>query len=313
MRNGPFLIKNEAFLMRNGVFLTKNGSFLAKNRMFLIRDRSFLTKNGSFLIRNTVFQTLKRVFLAVSKPFLGKKDRKGEKTMASSGNWLPGDREGQLNMAKVWYSVVQSRGGTWGIPPQTMTDLQTAANDAEIVLQTAQSSDRTPAITTECQRLFGELVAKMRFIKDRYFKTPPLVDEDYTALLLKVPDTTRSPRGTPKAQMTAEIGRSGTAMLILHYKYAEGTESLADPHTDIRYQVRYGVLPPPGIPPAGKDLTKVPTEPEELPIVFSTKRKKDIINFDPADSGKTAYFDIRIENGVDAYGPWCPIFHAIVP
>jgi hypothetical protein len=50
-------------------------------------------------------------------------------------------------------------------------------------------------------------VAKMRFIKDRYFKTPPLVDEDYTALLLKVHDTTRSPRGTPKAQMTAEIGR----------------------------------------------------------------------------------------------------------
>jgi hypothetical protein len=233
--------------------------------------------------------------------------------MASSGNWLPGDREGQLNMAKVWYSIVQTRGGTWGIPPATMMDLQTATGNAETVFQTAQSSDRTPAITTECQRLFGELVAKMRFIKDRYFKTPPLVDEDYTALLLKVPDSTRSPRGTPKAQMTAEIGRSGTAMLILHYKYAEGTEALADPHTDVRYQVRYGVLPPPGIVPAGTDLTKAPTEPEELPIVFATKRKKDIINFDPADSGKTAYFDIRIENGVDAYGPWCPIFHAIVP
>jgi hypothetical protein len=233
--------------------------------------------------------------------------------MASSGNWLPGDREGQLNMAKVWYSVVQSRGGTWGIPPQTMTDLQTATSNAEIVLQTALSSDRTPAITTECQRLFGELVAKMRFIKDRYFKTPPLVDEDYTALLLKVPDTTKTPRGAPKAQMTAEIGRSGTAMLILHYKYAEGTESLANPHTDVRYKVRYGVLPPPGIPPAGKDLTKVPTEAEDLPIVFDTKRKKDIINFDLTDSGKTAYFGIRIENGVDAYGPWCPIFHAIVP
>jgi hypothetical protein len=72
--------------------------------------------------------------------------------------------------------------------------------------------------------------------------------------------------------MTAEIGRSGTAMHILHYKYAEGIESLADPHTDIRYQVRYGVLPPPGIPPAGKDLTKVPTKPEDLSIVFATKR-----------------------------------------
>jgi hypothetical protein len=156
----------------------------------------------------------------------------------------------------------------------------------------------------------------MRFIKDRYFKKPPLLDEDYTVLLLNVPDTSRSPRGTPKAQMTAEIGRSGTAMLILRYKYIEGTESLADPHTDVRYQVRYGVLPPPGIAPAGKDLTKVPVDPEKLPIVFSTKRKKDIINFDPNDSGKTAYFDIRIDNGTSGetgYGPWCPIFHAIVP
>jgi hypothetical protein len=52
---------------------------------------------------------------------------------------------------------------------------------------------------------------------------------------------------------------------------------------------------------------------EELPIVFATKRKKDIINFDPTDSGKTAYFCIRIENGVGQYGPWRPIFSAIVP
>jgi hypothetical protein len=228
-------------------------------------------------------------------------------------NWLPGTREGQLNIAKVWATAIQNKGTAWGIPANILPELQTSITESEQILQTALSADRTPAITTECQRLFGVLVEKLRFIKDRYFKTPPLVDEDYTALLLKVPDTTRSPRGTPKAQMTAEIGRSGTAMLILHYKYAEGTESLADPHTDVRYQVRYGVLPPPGIEPAGTDLTKTPTAPEELPIVFATKRKKDIINFNPNDSGKTAYFDIRIENGTGEYGPWCPMFHAIVP
>ena len=231
-------------------------------------------------------------------------------------NWVPGTREGQLNMAKVWATTIQTKQTAWGIPAGTLTELQTAITDAETILQTALSSNRTAVITTECQRLFGVLLEKMRFIKDRYFKTPPLLDENYTTLLLKVPDTTRSPRGTPRAQMTAEIGRSGTAMLILHYKYAEGTESLADPHTDIRYQVRYGVLPPPGVEPAGTDLTKTPTAPEELPIVFATKRKKDIINFNPNDSGKMAYFDIRIENGVGGetgYGPWCPMFHAIVP
>jgi hypothetical protein len=218
-------------------------------------------------------------------------------------------------MARVWVTTIQTRGAAWGIPAASVTELQSAITEAEAILQTALSAERTAAITTECQRLFGILVEKMRFIKDRYFKTPPLVAEDYTALLLKTPDTNKSPRGIPKAQMTAEVGRSGTAMLILYYKYAEGTESLADPHTDVRYQVRYGVLPPPGIEAAGTDLTKAPVKAEELPVVFSTKRRKDIIMFNATDSGKTAYFDIRIENGTgeDGYGPWCPIFHAIVP
>ena len=228
-------------------------------------------------------------------------------------DWLAGTREGQLNMAKVWQNVVQTKGSGWGIPANIMAELGQAVQSAEAILQTALSGDRTPTITTECQRLFGELTHSMRFIKDRHFKKPPLVDEDFTALLLHVPDTVKSPRGAPKAQKTAEIGRSGAVMLILHYKYAEGTEGLANPHTDIRLQVRYGVLPPPGIAPAGMDLTKVPTNPAELPVVFATKRRKDIINFDPNDSGKTAYFDIRIENGTGEYGPWCPMFHAIVP
>jgi hypothetical protein len=113
--------------------------------------------------------------------------------------------------------------------------------------------------------------------------------------------------------MTAEIRRSGTDMLILAYHYAEGTEHLADPHTDISKQVRWGLLPPPGITPAGTDLTKVPTDPLELPEVFDTHRKTDIINFPIESSGKTAYFVIRLHNGKSGYGPYCPIFHAIVP
>jgi hypothetical protein len=238
---------------------------------------------------------------------------KGVYGMAISHDWFPGTREGQLNMAKVWATVIQNRGAGWGIPAGTQAELTASIAESESILQTALSADRTAAITAECQRIFSILAEKMRFMKNRYFKTPPLVDEDYTALLLKVPDTTRSPRGTPKAQMTAEIGRSGTAMLILHYKYAEGTESLANPHTDVRCQVRYGILPPPGIKPAGKDLAKVPADPEDLPVVFSTQRRKDIVNFAPNDSGKTAYFDIRIENRNQGYGPWCPMFHAVIP
>jgi hypothetical protein len=216
-------------------------------------------------------------------------------------------------MAKVWVSTLKSKASAWGVPPEEENALTSATAEGDQILQAARSADRTPIITTECQRLFGKMTEKMRFIKDRYFKKPPLQDEDFTALLLNPPNPVRTRRGIPKAQMTAQIGRSGAAMLILIYKYAEGTEGLADPHTDIRRQVRYGLLPPPGTARIGKELDKIPEEPEELPIVFATKRRKDILNFDPADSGKTAFFAIRLENGNGEYGPWCPMFHAIIP
>jgi hypothetical protein len=216
-------------------------------------------------------------------------------------------------MAKVWDAVIAAKMTLWNIPQNVYQDLQALIAPAETILAQLDSPDRTTVITAEANRIFGELTAHMRFIKDRYFKTPPLVAEDYLSLLLNLPDTTRTPRGDPRAQVTAEIKRSGTDMLILVYKYAEGTEHLADPHTDISRQVRWGLLPPPGIAPIGTDLTKVPTDSKELPEVFDTHRKTDIINFPIGSSGKTAYFVIRLHNGKSGYGPYCPIFSAVVP
>ncbi|MDR0602571.1 MAG: hypothetical protein LBG42_09355, partial [Treponema sp.] len=87
-----------------------------------------------------------------------------------------------------------------------------------------------------------------------------------------------------------------------------------DPRTDLKRQVCFGLLPPPGVAPSGSDLTKVPTLPEELPEVFDTSRRIDYLNFPPGSSGKTAYIAIRLNNGKpDGYGPWCPIFHVTVP
>jgi hypothetical protein len=43
-----------------------------------------------------------------------------------------------------------------------------------------------------------------------------------------------------------------------------------------------------------------------------TKRKKGLIEFDFGDSGKTAYFAVRIENG-GKNGPWGPPAQALIP
>jgi hypothetical protein len=78
------------------------------------------------------------------------------------------------------------------------------------------------------------MTVRMRFIKDRYFKEPPLEPKDFVSLLLNISDTTR----IPHVQMTAEIRRSGSDMFIPAYKYAKGTEHLADPRTNISKQIR---------------------------------------------------------------------------
>jgi hypothetical protein len=234
--------------------------------------------------------------------------------------WLPTKREDILGMAKVWLDVLDTAKATaWGVPTAERAELVPLVSTAEGKLAAAKSNERTPVITAECREAFDALVTKMRFIKGRYFKAPPLTDADFTLLELSPPDTIHSKRGTPKAQMTAEIGRSGTAMLILKLVYAEGTEALADPHTDIECQVRHGKLNPvsPVSNAAAGEIAAVPLNPLELPVVFTTRRKREIITYTNADSGKTAFFCLRISNGAGGesagYGPWCPIFSAVIP
>ncbi|MDR0720068.1 MAG: hypothetical protein LBF78_10570 [Treponema sp.] len=235
--------------------------------------------------------------------------------MAKNRDWLPSKREDQLEMAKVWLTVLQTQAAAWGVPEAETAALLSLTTAADNILMLAKGSGRTPVITAQCRDTFAALTEKMRFIKNRYFLTPPLTHADYAALLLNQPDTTYSPRGTPRAQMTAEIGRSGTAMLFLKLVYAEGTEDLADDHTDMEYQIRWAKYSPlhPASNPASGEVAAVPALPEELPVVFTTKRKRELITFENGDSGKTAYFAIRIGNGNKEYGPWCPLFSSIIP
>lgn len=50
MRNGLFLMRNEAFLGGNGPFLGRNELFLIRNEAFLIGNELFLGRNEPFPI-----------------------------------------------------------------------------------------------------------------------------------------------------------------------------------------------------------------------------------------------------------------------
>jgi hypothetical protein len=223
-------------------------------------------------------------------------------------------------MAKNWVTVLAVKGTLWGVTDAEKAELADHVQDAEAALTKAKSEEtRTPVATAQCKAAFDALVKFMRNMKKRHFLSPPLVPADYVSLGLDPSDTTYSRRGVPKAQMTAEIGRSGTGMLLLKLVYAEGTEALADPHTDIKFQVRHGKYNPanPMSNAAAGEIGVIPDNPLQLPAAFTTRRRREMIVFNNTDSGKTVYFDIRISNdtGVEdeGCGPWCPIFSSVIP
>jgi hypothetical protein len=55
-----------------------------------------------------------------------------------------------------------------------------------------------------------------------------------------------------------------------------------------------------------------PANPDDLRKSFYTKRKKDLIDFEYGDSGKTAYFAVQVEND-GKKGPWGPLTSALIP
>jgi hypothetical protein len=221
--------------------------------------------------------------------------------MAHYTDWLPTTREGILAMADDWISVCTARQTDWNIPAMALTELTTFKGNAATALETAKNeTTRTPVATAQCKEAFDALIALMRDFKRRYFLSPPLLDSDYISLGLNPRDTTPTASGTPTAQVTVETYLVGRHELGVKMIYVTGTA--ADP-ANKGFRIWYSVVAAGETPPAN---------PGELRNSFYTKRKKDLIEFDFGDSGKTVYFAVQIENE-GKKGPWGPLVSALIP
>jgi hypothetical protein len=204
-------------------------------------------------------------------------------------------------MAADWLSVCIGKKTAWNIPDAAMEELITLSKAAEAALETAKNeTSRTPVATAQCKEAFDALIAFMRDFKRRYFLSPPLLDSDYISLGLKPRDPIPTPSGPPTAQVTVETYLVGRHELGVRIIYVVGSPT--DP-ANKGYRIWYSVVAPGETPPAN---------PDDLRKSFFTKRKKDVIEFDFGDSGKTAYFGVQIENE-GKKGPWGPLVSALIP
>jgi hypothetical protein len=224
-----------------------------------------------------------------------------EKTMPHYNEWLPSTRAGQLEMCRNWIGILTAEQRTaWGIPADKFNALGTAYSNALVLFQKAASSERTAAITAQCQTAFKAMTDTMRDFKKRYFLSPPLEDADYVRLGLKIPDHTPTQSGSPTAQVTLESSLVGRHELGIKIVYLTGNP---DDKANKGYRIWYSVVAPGETPPA---------DPEELYKSFYTKRKKDRMEFEYGDSGKTAWFAVQVEND-GKKGPWGPLVSALIP
>jgi hypothetical protein len=207
---------------------------------------------------------------------------------------MPGKRAGQLVMCRNWIGVMTAELRTrWNIPQDRFLELGNLFGNAQTFLQKAESSDRTPVITEQCKEAFEALTAAMRFFKAHYFLLPPLTNADIVNLGLTPRDTHPTPLGPPTAEVTVETFLSGRHELGMKIVYVSGNP---EDRANKGYRVWYKTVPP------GEAVTN----PKQLDESFFTRRRKDMVRFDFADSGKTAWIAVQVEND-GKKGPWGPV------
>ena len=158
--------------------------------------------------------------------------------------WLSAIRSRILETGKICPVIVALKVGLWNIPNTVFAELNDRFMEAGTALKEAQAAPRGEVLNTRVRVTFEKLAACMRDIKARYFKQPPLLDEDFVALLLKPPKKKYSPIGKPTAQVIADIILHGAHLLrLVHFRTVNGPS--ADPRADFWTYSYYGFTGPP--------------------------------------------------------------------
>jgi hypothetical protein len=210
------------------------------------------------------------------------------------------------------------KGLGWGIPQSHITQLATDPQDAETILDKVKSGERTPVDFVKCNVVFKDLETEARFIKKHYLLVPPLTPQDLASLLLSQEDDTYSPDGPPPGQPSLTVSYPGGPHLqMVHLGPLPGTAPL-DTRKDHGYALYRGVMPQGRATleqAAGIKhyLMKPPLSGDELLHYCFTRRRKELVDSDPSESGMTAYYCARYENRKGWWGSWGPVVGAIIP
>jgi hypothetical protein len=235
-----------------------------------------------------------------------------------STDWYSHSRDAQVHLVETWLSEFKTKAEQWNIPAANVKELAATLAVAKDMLAVVKSGERTGVSVVQCNEAFKELETEARFIKKRYLFIPPLTLADLRSLLLPLPDESRTPVPPPTGQPALTVTYPGGPHLLkVHLSFLAGTAPL-DTRGDYGYALYRGIMPQGGatLEQAASVKHYLMTEPhsgEELLHYRFSRRKTEIVDFTAEESGMTAYFCARYENGKGEAGKWGPIVSAIIP
>jgi hypothetical protein len=172
--------------------------------------------------------------------------------------------------------------------------------------------------TVRSSEAFDILRAIMRFFKKHYFLIPPLTKLDWAELGFREPDDHPTVIPAPADLPLVTPSYPGGPHQILAALGPLPNTLLLDSQSDYGYALYVGVMPPGGATleqaaSVKHYLQEAPGDGSALKHYTFTRRRKEILVFDAAESGMTAYFCARYENRKGWQGGWGPVSQAVIP
>jgi hypothetical protein len=235
-------------------------------------------------------------------------------------DWMPGKRARMLAMCRNWLAyMTPERRAAWGVPEAAFGALTGLFAAAETWLERwADAAERTRVVTIQTRVAFDGMKAAMRETRDRYFRVPPLLPEDWAALGFRPrrgrPSRSPVPEGTPAVSLSYP---GGPHALTAHLGLMPGLEE-GETAGDYGCALYLGIMPPGGATleeaaSRKRYLRSPPRDGDDLLYYRFSRRRKEQLIFDAEDAGKTAWVCARYENGRGDPGLWGPVVSAVIP
>jgi len=230
-------------------------------------------------------------------------------------DWLPGKREDRLAMAKEWINVLRTpnpdagpgqgaavtMADKWGVPQAVVEELDELTGKADIALANIKNKETRNAVTIAiCDEAFDALTAKMRYIKDRYFKKPPLADHDFASLSLNPKDNVRTEHIEVHERVALKLGLRYSREARVDFTVL-GATNKAKPDGYEGAEIIWAVLDHP------------PASHAELTCHDMASRTPYYIKFADSERGKTVYVSAAWRNERGIRGDYGEIASAVVP